>query len=422
MLAYVPSSRLVGPSRLDNYRLAFTRRSKRTRTGVADIVPCEGMSVWGALYDLDSDDLAKLERKEGYPSAYGYIDIEAILSENKQRFSALAFTVSNKSDSEYAPSNAYLDKIIVGARAINLPDQYITFLKQFSNSKDSDLCSGFLVRGTRNRHGSRGESVIRVSRDAAVKFGLKTYCVVSYRDCSAIARVIASPEVVDIVCELDQNLRCVLGMRGLRSFGYRVQMASLSLSPLSRIFTWSRQLVRPRSLVLPAHQPYWLDSEKNICVLHHSNIALLGLQEGQYCTLIACIRQADGKFRRKEIGIRVFSGTTAMLGMGTISQREYPKADEVYVDNDTRLELGLPQDSIGYPLQIIPNIPRLFMDRLVFYGITLFLGTEAILRLAEAASSFIKLSVRVQTIGAIIVAVVTTIALAVIDLRSKLRY
>jgi hypothetical protein len=54
----------LGAARLADHRLAFTRRSVKTGTGVADIVPAPGETVWGALYELGDGELAAIDRKE----------------------------------------------------------------------------------------------------------------------------------------------------------------------------------------------------------------------------------------------------------------------------------------------------------------------------------------------------------------------
>jgi gamma-glutamyl AIG2-like cyclotransferase len=56
MAAHCSGHRYLGPADLPEHRLAFTRRSVRTLTGVADIVRADGQSVWGALYELDESD------------------------------------------------------------------------------------------------------------------------------------------------------------------------------------------------------------------------------------------------------------------------------------------------------------------------------------------------------------------------------
>jgi len=47
--AACPGNRFLGPAELRDHRLAFTRRSLRTGTGVADVLAAPGHSVWGAL-------------------------------------------------------------------------------------------------------------------------------------------------------------------------------------------------------------------------------------------------------------------------------------------------------------------------------------------------------------------------------------
>src|SRR6202020_2257009 len=65
-----PGHRVLGVAELRDHRLAFTRRSKRTGTGVADILAAPGESVWGVLYELEDSQLAAIDEKEGNGWAY----------------------------------------------------------------------------------------------------------------------------------------------------------------------------------------------------------------------------------------------------------------------------------------------------------------------------------------------------------------
>jgi hypothetical protein len=47
MVKVAPSAKVLGVGRLDDHRLAFTRRSTVWRAGVADIPECPGFSVTG---------------------------------------------------------------------------------------------------------------------------------------------------------------------------------------------------------------------------------------------------------------------------------------------------------------------------------------------------------------------------------------
>lgn len=62
------------PARLAGYRLAF--RGRPGAMGVADIEPCPGSEVMGALWELSDRDLAALDRYEGYPGFYGRMTVE----------------------------------------------------------------------------------------------------------------------------------------------------------------------------------------------------------------------------------------------------------------------------------------------------------------------------------------------------------
>jgi len=81
-----------GPAGLRGYRLAFTRRSKRSHGGVADVVPAEGDSVWGALYDIGQPCLAALDRKEGYPTAYLRRSVMVQVDADEEAATVPAFT------------------------------------------------------------------------------------------------------------------------------------------------------------------------------------------------------------------------------------------------------------------------------------------------------------------------------------------
>src|SRR5258708_1115893 len=118
---------VLGPARLDGYRLAFTRRSIKSGTGVADIVGDKDATVWGALYEIDDDCAARLDRKEGHPWAYARKDVCVYLASGVSD-TAFTYVVSEPENAEVPPSLQYLDSLIAGARDHSLPDEDIAFL------------------------------------------------------------------------------------------------------------------------------------------------------------------------------------------------------------------------------------------------------------------------------------------------------
>ncbi len=128
-----PRHRFLGAAKLPGYRLAFTRRSIRTGTGVADVVEQDGGAVWGALYELNDDDLAVLDRKEGYGWAYTHLPVLVQLGDGSEH-EAVAYTVIEKQAREVPPSPTYLEGVIRAARERGLPEEYIGLLESWRAS------------------------------------------------------------------------------------------------------------------------------------------------------------------------------------------------------------------------------------------------------------------------------------------------
>jgi gamma-glutamylcyclotransferase len=120
--------RFLGPARLPGYRLAFMRRSVRTGTGVADILPDPHGNAWGALYELERNSLGALDRKETLGSAYEHLDV-VVLTGDGISHRAMAYSVIAKEPVEIRPSLAYVQGLVQGARERSLPDDYLASLQ-----------------------------------------------------------------------------------------------------------------------------------------------------------------------------------------------------------------------------------------------------------------------------------------------------
>jgi cation transport regulator ChaC len=122
--------RFLGVARLPEHRLMFNRRSVRTGSGVADVVPAAGESVWGVLYELDDPGLAALDSKEGYDWAYVREPLDVELVSDGSRQPAVTYTVKEKEPAEVEPSTEYLEGIISAATERGLPAAYIDGLRE----------------------------------------------------------------------------------------------------------------------------------------------------------------------------------------------------------------------------------------------------------------------------------------------------
>ncbi len=61
-----PDAQFVSTAKLDGYRVCFPRKSFVRDCAVISIEPAIGEQVWGALYELDGTDIARLDEREGY--------------------------------------------------------------------------------------------------------------------------------------------------------------------------------------------------------------------------------------------------------------------------------------------------------------------------------------------------------------------
>jgi gamma-glutamylcyclotransferase (GGCT)/AIG2-like uncharacterized protein YtfP len=119
---------VLGPARLAGYRLAFSRRSIRTGTGVANVVRDPGSSVWGVVYEVSDRCLENLDRKEGYPWAYDRRCVDVTL-ESGERRRALTYVVDQPQTDEVEPSRDYANAIVAAASEQGLPLAYVESLR-----------------------------------------------------------------------------------------------------------------------------------------------------------------------------------------------------------------------------------------------------------------------------------------------------
>ncbi|HEY5080323.1 MAG TPA: gamma-glutamylcyclotransferase family protein [Bauldia sp.] len=61
-----PEAQFVSTAKLDGYRICFPRKSFVRDCAVISVEPATGEQVWGALYELDGTDIARLDEREGY--------------------------------------------------------------------------------------------------------------------------------------------------------------------------------------------------------------------------------------------------------------------------------------------------------------------------------------------------------------------
>jgi gamma-glutamylcyclotransferase (GGCT)/AIG2-like uncharacterized protein YtfP len=105
--------------------------------GVADIVHQEGGRVYGVVYEVGDEDIALLDRLEGFsPGVDAYVRTERVVTAANSPNATLhveLYEVAHKIPF-VAPSRNYLDLLIDGATHWRLPASYIDRLRAFAVS------------------------------------------------------------------------------------------------------------------------------------------------------------------------------------------------------------------------------------------------------------------------------------------------
>jgi gamma-glutamylcyclotransferase (GGCT)/AIG2-like uncharacterized protein YtfP len=132
-----PGHKVVGMAALRDHRLAFPLTSHDWGGGVAGLQPSHGTSAWGIVYELSDEQLAALDRYEGYQGPedqHNLYDRQTVFVDltrpddgsipRRVRASCYFARPSNPAP----PSRRYLDAILAGARHHHLPEEYVAAL------------------------------------------------------------------------------------------------------------------------------------------------------------------------------------------------------------------------------------------------------------------------------------------------------
>jgi AIG2-like family len=121
-----PGSRVGFRACLLDHRIAFTYASRRWGGGAADVVPAPGHEVWGMVWELSDDDLARLD---GYELGYQRCALEVIDG------AGMTHTVTSYSvvaKGEHRPTQEYLDKMLRWGEHWGFPRRYLDLLRRYA--------------------------------------------------------------------------------------------------------------------------------------------------------------------------------------------------------------------------------------------------------------------------------------------------
>ena len=114
MLVRCPGARPGFQAVLPNYKLIFTGWSREWKGGTASIKPVRGERAAGAVYEINEQDLKRLDRYEDYPNTYDRINV-LVIRDDGSASKAITYIKRRQSD-ETKPSAEYLAVIRQGYR------------------------------------------------------------------------------------------------------------------------------------------------------------------------------------------------------------------------------------------------------------------------------------------------------------------
>ncbi len=127
-----PSAEFVSIARLPGYRFAIARHSRLRKCGTANIFVDTESDVWGILYDVSEEDLARLDAFED-----GYIREMALVlaGTNGQRPLETLVYIAPREEDVPLPNAEYKKLMLEGALYWQLPHGYCVMLESIVAEK-----------------------------------------------------------------------------------------------------------------------------------------------------------------------------------------------------------------------------------------------------------------------------------------------
>jgi hypothetical protein len=125
------------PARLTDYELVWNYFSVSRDGGAANVRPAAGATLHGVALRVDDLGLQAIDEKETHPTVYcrtlrSFVIAARAGSEAEVEGHLYVVTPDYELDDYVAPTRAYLDLLISGARQHGLPDGYVAMLERIT--------------------------------------------------------------------------------------------------------------------------------------------------------------------------------------------------------------------------------------------------------------------------------------------------
>ena len=116
-----PGAEVVGPARLDGFRLAFSVYSTEWEGGAANLDLDEGSRVWGVLWEIPEEEIGGLDAFEGHPTFFRREDV--VVQGPEGSTIAWTYRVAHQERSYVRPTDEYVNRLISAIRQHGLPPE-----------------------------------------------------------------------------------------------------------------------------------------------------------------------------------------------------------------------------------------------------------------------------------------------------------
>ncbi|KAK6982448.1 hypothetical protein BgiMline_017832 [Biomphalaria glabrata] len=128
-----PTAQVFGTGKLHGYHLKFDTPAgcgkSRWYGAAATVRPKEGSFVYGVIWDVNLEDMEKLDSQEAH-----YYPIEVEVEHDGQMVKCRTYEMQKKTTGYCLPSPHYKKVLIDGARQNGLPEEYVEYLESFEDN------------------------------------------------------------------------------------------------------------------------------------------------------------------------------------------------------------------------------------------------------------------------------------------------
>nr|XP_045624284.1 gamma-glutamylcyclotransferase-like [Procambarus clarkii]XP_045624285.1 gamma-glutamylcyclotransferase-like [Procambarus clarkii] len=129
-----PSAEMRSVGKLKDYRLDFNHFSHRWQGAVATIIEDPGNYLYGVLWEIGNEDMAKLDMQEGvHKGIYKVLEVD-VETPSGESVKARCYQLAVPFEEDRKPSLTYMEVITQGARENRLPEDYIKFLESIEHN------------------------------------------------------------------------------------------------------------------------------------------------------------------------------------------------------------------------------------------------------------------------------------------------